>query len=130
MPGMTLATSDGIDINVNATLTDETVLSSTVTVPTVEAAVILKSYAWRDRPGAGKDATDLYNLFLVLDQHGSAAVGGWRLDQSNLTGARGDAARNLHQLADRLDTRPNRRGDALDNGALALLIREHITEPE
>jgi hypothetical protein len=129
MPGMSLATSSGITIDVNATLTDDSTLHSTVTVPTVEAAVILKSYAWRDRPGAGKDATDLHNLLRVLDHHGADAVGRWQLNQPALTGARGDAARNLHLLADRLETRRSSPTDGYDRRALTVLIRRHIGQP-
>ncbi|WIE80999.1 hypothetical protein [Curtobacterium sp. MCSS17_016] len=130
MPGMHLATSSGITVNVNATLTDDSALRSTVTVPTVEAAVVLKSYAWQDRPGIHKDAADLHNLFQVLDHHGADAVGGWQLNQPGNIGARRDAAANLHLLADRLETRRSRPDDGFDRRALTALIRQYVVAPE
>ena len=82
MPGLGLALIRGLNITVNATLRDGTELVIPTPVPTVEAAVILKAYAWSNRGSqTPKDVIDLSNLLHVLDEHGPELLGGWRLGE-------------------------------------------------
>lgn len=100
MPGLSLAMSRVIVIEAHMTLLDGTELICDVPVPTVEAAVVLKAYAWRDRwAQTSKDTIDLSNLLHVIEAHGAEAVGGWRLNEDGVAGTRGDAAAILADLA-------------------------------
>jgi predicted nucleotidyltransferase len=127
MPGLHLALSDGITIDAHLTLRDGTELECAVPVPTVESAVVLKAYAWSDRAAqTPKDTIDLSNLFHLLDAHGAAAVGGWRLDAGNASGARRDAARILTTLAARLRSR-RAAPPSVDSRKLEVLIRRWVT---
>lgn len=128
MPGLPLALSHGIRLDVTATLRNGAELSMVTTVPAIEAGIILKAYAWRDRKGEGsnKDAIDLGNLFAVLSAHEHSLLGGWGLDADSLTGSRRDAAAILHKFADVLDTR-RYASTPLDTRRLALQIRRHVT---
>ncbi|RKR75672.1 hypothetical protein [Frondihabitans australicus] len=128
MPGLHLALGAPIVIDANLTLTDGTVLECAVPVPTVENAVVLKAYAWRDRwVRTVKDTVDLSNLLHIVDAHGRDEIGGWRLDEGGLQGARGDAVRILHQMIP-----PIRAGSAtppaLDRRKLEVLIRRWARE--
>ena len=128
MPGLALAlTGEAIEIDVIATLRDGSELEFHTRTPTVEAAVILKASAYVDRHAVTtKDAIDIRNLLEVLDQHGPETVGGWRLKEPTLIGARKDAARNLHALADTAVTgRLNRTG--IRGERLAYLIRRYVS---
>jgi hypothetical protein len=128
MPGLHLAVASPSRLDASLLLQDGTELSASVVVPGLEAAVVLKAYAWRGRGGQTvKDVIDLSNLLHVREHHGDAA-GGWMLDQPGLTGARGDAARHLHALADGLAGRSARRLP-LDPRRLAVLIRRHVARP-
>jgi hypothetical protein len=98
-------------------------------VPSLEAAVILKAYAWNDRPGTDKDAIDISNLLHVHDQHGGDALGGWALNAPVLTGTRLDASRRLHTLADRADA-GRYKSAPIDTRDLVILIREHVTRTD
>jgi hypothetical protein len=103
MPGLSFAMGRVIMIEAHMTLLDGTELVCDVPVPTVEAAVILKAYAWRDRwSQTPKDTIDLSNLLHIVETHGSEAVGGWRLNEDGITGARGDAVAILSDLATRV----------------------------
>ena len=103
MPGLSLAMGDVLLIEAHMTLLDGTELVCDVPVPTVEAAVILKAYAWRGRwVQTSKDTIDLSNLLHVVEAHGTEAVGGWRLNEEGVTGARGDAVVILTDLASKV----------------------------
>ena len=103
MPGLPLAMSGVILIEAHMTLLDGTELVCDVPVPTIEAAVILKAYAWRGRwVQTSKDTIDLSNLLHVVEAHGTEAVGGWRLNEEGVTGARGDAVVILTDLASKV----------------------------
>jgi hypothetical protein len=127
MPGLRFALLSLLDVDVAATLREGAVLSFTVKVPTVEAAVILKAYAYSNRGAQTvKDLIDLSNLLHVLKQHGADAVGGWQLGAASLIGSRLDAARILTALAVKLET-GRVRNQALNERELAFLIRRHVT---
>lgn len=111
------------------TLQDGSEISASVLVPTVEAAVVLKAYAWHDRGAqTPKDIIDVSNLLHVLDEHGAEAVGGWTLDQPGIIGARSDAARYLHDLAAKVANRRTAPA-VVDSRKLAVLIRRHVHKP-
>ncbi|MEV7692287.1 hypothetical protein AB0N73_03040 [Microbacterium sp. NPDC089189] len=97
-------------------------------IPGIEAAVVLKAIAWRDRRlRTEKDGVDLSNLFAVLAQHGADDLGGWRLTETELTASRRDAALHLHQLADTWEVRPPKA--RVDARALVSRIRSFVTRP-
>ncbi|KXU19568.1 hypothetical protein VV38_13820 [Clavibacter nebraskensis] len=128
MPGLHLAVASPLHLDASLLLQDGTELSTSVVVPGLEAAVVLKAYAWRGRGGQTvKDVTDLSNLLHVRERHGDAA-GPWALGQPGLIGARRDAAQHLHALADRLAGRSARQL-AIDPRRLAVLIRRHVARP-
>lgn len=126
MPGLTLAFDDPIVVEAHLTLRDGTELVSDIPLPRLEAAVVLKTYAWRDRAGrTPKDTIDLSNLLHILDEHGPGPVGGWTLDTGERTGARGDAAALLLRLASR--ARSGRATPpAVDARKLEVLIRRWV----
>ncbi|WP_445337509.1 hypothetical protein [Clavibacter sp. CFBP 8614] len=128
MPGLHLAMASPLRLDASLLLQDGTELSAPVVVPGLEAAVVLKAYAWRGRGGQTvKDVTDLSNLLHVRERHGDAA-GSWTLGRPGLTGARGDAQQHLHALADRLAGRSARQL-AVDPRRLAVLIGRHVARP-
>lgn len=127
MPGLNFALLSLLEVNVEATLRDGAVLGFTANVPTVEAAVILKAYAFGNRGAqTAKDLIDLSNLFHVLEHHGANAVGGWKLATAPLIGSRLDAGRILTALALRLES-GRVRNPVLNEREFAFLIRKHVT---
>ena len=100
-----MALAHPLTLDVSATLSNDEELSFTTRVPSVEGAIILKAYAWRDRRTA-KDVVDLHNLFRIVEAHPVENIGGWRLDEDPSQGARRDAGRILHPFADNWETRP------------------------
>lgn len=127
MPGLTVALARPLSITANATLQDGTTLTIPTKVPTVEWAVIMKSYAYASRSvETQKDLIDLSNLFHVLEHHGEQALGGWSLNGESLIGSRLDAARNLTVLARKLES-GRTRNPRVDGRRLAFLIRKHVT---
>lgn len=99
-PGLKLAFAvDPIILDVGVTLTDETRLEFVARVPPVELAVISKSHAFRSRLEP-RDVADLYNLLSIALEYPSEEIGGWKIGAAPLSGARLDAARILHGLAD------------------------------
>jgi len=126
MPGLHLALGEPIMVDAHLTLQDESELVCAVPVPTVEAAVVLKAYAWSDRwAQTPKDTIDLSNLFHVLDAHGADAVGGWRLHEDGVTGARRDASQILLSLALKLRAK-RAAAPAVDARKLEVLIRRWV----
>lgn len=128
MPGLPLAMNPRIAIDVHITYRDGDERSAVVMVPGIEAAVVLKAIAWKDRRfETEKDAVDLSNLFAVLEEHGADSLSGWALDESDLKATRRDAAASLHQLADAWEAKtPRARVDAR---ALVSRIRTYVTRP-
>lgn len=132
IPGLRFAlTASALLLNVKVMLygTKED-LSFTVPVPDVEAALILKSLAWKSR-AADKDLTDISSLLEITHVHKDALTR-WGYAEENLAakGQRLDAARVLHQivgLAARGRIRPLK--GMASPARLAALIREHIPQP-
>lgn len=130
-PGLRLAlAAPPIVIGVNVTLTDDSILDFEVRVPPVEHALILKSYATQTRHES-KDYTDLYNLLSVGFEYRDEPthIGGWKIDDRG-SGARGDAARILHQIADK--ARSVREFDAagISRERFVALVRHMVLEHE
>ncbi|WP_148302234.1 hypothetical protein [Tomitella biformata] len=129
-PGLSLALSRrAVEVDVDAQLQDGRKLRFTVPIPDVEAALVLKALAWQSRL-ALKDASDIATLLEIANVHRDAFDSRWMLDDP-LRAARGerlDAARALHQLADRLD-----RGVVAvpqqPSPRLIALIRRHVYAP-
>ncbi|GEK82994.1 hypothetical protein [Frigoribacterium faeni] len=128
-PGLALALSgEPIVIDVTVVYTDGREDRFDVSVPTVEAAVILKANATANR-SEPKDVTDLHHLLSIRNQYGDTDTGGWRLDDEPLAGSRLDAARLLHRLAD--GARKGRlfiEAEVPPSGFTAL-VREWVTAP-
>lgn len=126
MPGLHLALGEPIMVDAYLTLQDKSELFCVVPVPAVEAAVVLKAYAWSDRwAQTPKDTIDLSNLLHILDAHGADAVGGWRLHEDGVTGARRDASLILLSLAKRLRAKRTAAA-AVDARKLEVLIRRWV----
>lgn len=126
MPGLGIALTRRLRLDVVATLSTGEDLSFASHVPSVEGAVILKSYAWAGRR-APKDAVDLHSLFRVVEFHDVDAIGGWRLDEHELRGARRDTSSNLYGLARNWEARPPT--VRFDYKQLLESIRTRITPP-
>lgn len=96
-PGLILSPeAPHIVVSVDVTLTTGETLTILVRLPTLERAVILKTYALASR-NAAKDLVDLYNLFTIARAHSDTPeeIGGWKLGEPVLAGTRKDAARIL-----------------------------------
>lgn len=126
MPGLHLAFGSRITIEAHLVLQDGMELLSEVPLPSVEAAVVLKAYAWHGRGvQTQKDTVDISNLLHILDEHGPDAVGGWALDRGGASGARGDAVALLLELAGR--ARSGRATPpAVDARKLEVLLRRWV----
>lgn len=128
-PGLTLAlAADPLELDVHVLLTSGEQLEMLVRVPTVEIAVILKAYAITSR-NAPKDYSDLFNLLTVARHHHSAAIGGWRLSESPLRGARADTVRILNGIASGARRNPILRDTGVPADELAALILS-LLQPE
>ena len=126
VPGLALALSgDPIFIETGVTLLDGTVLSFTPRVPTVEAAVVIKSHAFASRRQAS-DVEDLYRLLEIVDRYTATEIGGWRLKEERLVGSRLDAAIQMHEL---LRTTRTLRDIDVPSSRLAALIARHVGRP-
>ena len=55
------------------------------TVPTVELALVIKALAYGSRLQA-RDVEDIYRLLEIVDNHPPDEIGGWRLNETPLTG--------------------------------------------
>lgn len=126
MPGLGVALSRRLRLDVVASLSTGEKLPFVSHVPSVEGAVILKSYAWAGRR-AQKDGVDLHNLFRIVEFHDVHAIAGWRLDEPVLTGARRDTSRTMHDLARNWEARPP--SVRFDYRQLIASIRTRVTPP-
>ncbi|KQR80329.1 hypothetical protein ASF98_18720 [Arthrobacter sp. Leaf337] len=109
---------------------DKEDLVFTVPVPDVEAALILKSLAWKSRT-ADKDLADISSLLEIVQLHKDSLTN-WGYSDERLAakGQRLDAARVLHQLVDLSGRGRIKPLNGLSSPArLAALIREHIPAP-
>lgn len=97
----------------------------TVRVPTVERAVILKSYAVATRNEA-KDLVDLYNLLLIAREHDPGTIGGWQLGETQLAGTRADAARILGATLFAPTTRRQLEGTGVSAASLQALALKSL----
>ncbi len=94
-PGLILdPESPHLEITVTVTHTNDETNEISARVPTLERAVIMKSYALESRSKA-KDYVDLHNLLNIADAREADEIGGWRLGGAALSGTRKDAARIL-----------------------------------
>lgn len=129
VPGLRLALNGHrILVDVRVAFRDGSTRQFTVPVPCVETAIILKAYATRSRLEA-KDITDLYNLFLIVNQHDANTIGGWKLSEVTLSGSRSDAAQILHRFTEAPRGSNEIRGAGVAVTTLVALIRRHVTDP-
>ncbi|AWB88937.1 hypothetical protein [Homoserinimonas hongtaonis] len=129
-PGLTLAlAADPVVINVQALLSDHSRHQFTMLVPTVEAAVVMKTLV-RQRRLADKDIADLYSLLEVAHAHRDAGFQ-WELaGDAARRGTRLDAARTLYQLVNAIERGQQVTGSSGVVGfRLAALIRSLVAEP-
>lgn len=129
-PGLSLAlAADPIAIAVAVTLTDGTVRNFDVRVPPVEIAVVLKAYATETRQEE-KDYLDLFNLLSIRHAHrdDTGRIGDWKMAGPTI-GARKDAARILHGIADRADNIGVLDNADIPREHLVALIRDQIWDP-
>lgn len=124
MPGLPLALTFPLTLDVVATMRDGSERAFPTRVPTVEAAIVLKAITWGLRL-KHSDAVDLHNLFCIV--RAGHDLGAWRLDESPLSGSRRDAARHLHSLADGWETRPPQ--VQFDWRLLVASVRAYVTRP-
>ena len=125
MPGLPLALAASRRLDVVSTRQDRTEHAFTTRVPSVESAVVLKAAAWGLRMQR-RDGVDLHNLFSIV--RAGHAIGTWMLGEAELPGARLDAARHLHSLADSWEARPP--GVRFDHRLLVTSIRRTVTRPQ
>ena len=126
MPGLGVALATRLRIDVVATLSTGEELQFTAYVPSVEGAVILKTYAWSGRR-APKDAVDLHSLFRIVESHPVDVIGGWRLDEASPVGARRDTSRTLHALARNWEAHPP--NVTFDYRRLVESVRRRVAPP-
>ncbi|WP_368497564.1 hypothetical protein [Herbiconiux sp. A18JL235] len=125
-PGLGLALSSApVVVDLGITFLDGHHERTSVRVPRLEVAVLLKAFATTSR-SAPKDYTDLYNLLSIAYRYGAEAIGGWRLDASDIIGARRDCATILHALADGASANPAIAGAHVEREEFVALIRELV----
>ncbi|HET9517231.1 MAG TPA: hypothetical protein VFO77_05860 [Actinoplanes sp.] len=125
-PGLAPALdAEPVTIDTRVVMLSGDVLEFTVRVPTVELALVIKALAYGSRLHA-RDVEDIYRLLEIADAYPPEAIGGWRLHEPQLRGSRRDAARQLHELAQR-----SRRQSDLDvpQARLAMLIASLVGRP-
>lgn len=126
-PGLHLALSGTIALDVTAVLLAGAPLRFATRVPGVERALIVKALAYESRRSQ-KDLSDLFTLLLIREAHDADALGGWHIGDAAAPGARRDAALALHRLAGAPGLRLMLRGSDVPQGRFASLIRTYVAE--
>lgn len=122
-PGLSLVlASEPIAHELEVALSNGSNLAVRVHTPSVEGAVILKALATQSR-SAAKDLVDLHNLLLIAEQYSVEDIGGWRLDQAQLRGARSDAVRALAAVVKRRKLNASLQGTGISGAVLVQLVR-------
>ncbi|MBC9927378.1 hypothetical protein [Leucobacter sp. cx-169] len=126
-PGLSLALAgQPITHQLNITLVDGSTMELEVRTPSVEHATILKAFATQSR-SAPKDLVDLHNLLLIADTYSHEEIGGWRLTEADLTGARGDATRVMQGIRTSPGLRHMLRDTGVTPPVLSQLLMRHST---
>lgn len=129
-PGLRLAlAADPVVISVQALLSTGSRHRFTVLVPTVEAAVVMKTLV-RQRRIIDRDIADLYSLLEVAHAHRGAGFP-WKLAGDTAhRGSRLDTARVLYQLVNAIERgQPVTGNSGVVGFRLAALIRGLVAEP-
>ncbi|MBO0985491.1 hypothetical protein IOC53_16660 [Rathayibacter sp. SD072] len=126
-PGLHLALSETLALDVTAVLLVDGPLTFATRVPGVERALIVKALAYESRR-AQKDLVDLYALLLIREAHDPDSLGGWRIGYDAGSGARRDAALALHRLVGAPGLRLMLRGSDVPEGRFAALVRTYVAD--
>lgn len=113
-------------LDVTAELRDGRKIEYRTRIPDVEAAVVLKAYAWKARRmQEDKDLADLSTLLEIRHAYPDVR---WRLDGTGLQGFRRDSARILHELASTITRRSAayRVPAMVDRKRVAALIQQYV----
>jgi len=127
MPGLGVALARPLSLEVSATLSNDEEMLFTTKVPSVEGAIMLKAYAWRNRH-AMKDGIDLHSLFRIVEAHPLEDIGGWQLDEAPARGARRDVGQILHPFADGWEAQPPHKV-SFDYRQVIASIRTRVARP-
>lgn len=127
MPGLGVALARPLSLEVSVTLSNDQELLFATKVPSVEGAIMLKAYAWRNRR-AMKDGVDLHSLFRIVESHPLADIGGWQLDEAPARGARRDVGQILHPFADAWEAQPPHKV-SFDYRQVIASIRTRVARP-
>lgn len=127
MPGLGIALAHPLSLDVSVTLSDDDEMLFTAKVPSVEGAIMLKAYAWKNRH-AMKDAIDLHSLFRIVEAHAFEDIGGWQLDEAPARGARRDVGQILHTFADGWEAQPPQK-ISFDYRQVIASIRTRVERP-
>lgn len=125
-PGLALALAgEPVTHIIDITLSDGSTLTTEARTPTVQHAVVVKALTTRGRH-ATKDLIDLFNLLLIVEQYAPEEIGGWRLAEPDLRGARRDAAEQLDSLRALPGLRASLEGSGVSAPAFIQLISSQI----
>lgn len=125
LPELTFAMMlDPIIVSIEAHLSDSEVITYETRIPTLEAALVLKAFSWRDRTSE-KDLADLNTLLEIRDEHLDLP---WLLGSAPIAGYRKDAARILHLLRQNIVRAgfPHSIPVSLERRRFAALIGRHV----
>lgn len=100
-PGISSAVNtEPITVQVSATLQSGEELKFEARLPRVETALVIKALIYNSRFET-RDLLDIQNLLWIAKHYPAEEIGGWALGSPH-KGARGDAQRALHDLAEQL----------------------------
>jgi hypothetical protein len=125
-PGLGLALTEHLELEVTAVLLDGTPLTFRTRVPGVERALIVKALSYESRRSRN-DMIDLFNLLQIRHSNEPAEIGGWRIGDRADAGARRDAATALNRLAGAPGLRLSLRGSDVPPSEFSALLRRYIT---
>lgn len=127
-PGISSAlNTEPIVIELNVTFLNGEQKQFKVRVPRVETALTIKALVYNKRL-LDRDLLDVQNLLWIAKYYPAEETGGWELN-TPLRGARGDAQRALHALADRITSRQVQERSRIRPLELKQLIQNLIAKP-
>ncbi|GAA4846757.1 nucleotidyl transferase AbiEii/AbiGii toxin family protein [Luteimicrobium xylanilyticum] len=120
--------SPALRLHVSAELWGGQTIDYKTCVPDVEAAVVLKAHAWKNRRSE-KDLADLHSLLEIREQHPDVA---WRLNETGLKGFRKDTSLILQELGRNIIRKSSGLPvyGQLDRFRMAGLVARHVTSAQ